>query len=243
MFRRHFISRRLHFRVLYGINQFQNQSSRIWYRFKPEGSGFFEYMALKTSFKTGFICLKPVYTKKYSKMRWSEMAPEHPSMVRPLRGRPFIVTCFESNLSTLPDMKLTFLLVLYRLLLPKISLFLLPQWPHFSRAIIAFSILWTEKKKWSPMKQTQNDKLCPQPVINMAPRTKWKNKMWTWELRVCFGNWSDVSRKNSKIKEALREPKNPSGHPKKTHSESDNLYLFPQPSKKKTFFPDIRENS
>ena len=62
------ISRRLHFRVLYGINQFQNQFSRILNRFKPEGSGFFEYFALKTSFKTGLIYLKPVYTRKYSKM-------------------------------------------------------------------------------------------------------------------------------------------------------------------------------
>ena len=35
-----------------------------------------------------FIYQKPVYTRKYSKMRWSEMAPEHPGMIRPLRGRP-----------------------------------------------------------------------------------------------------------------------------------------------------------
>ena len=62
------ISWRLHFRVLSGINQFQNQFSRIWNRFKPEGSGFFEYFTLKTSLKSGFTDLKPVYTRKYSKM-------------------------------------------------------------------------------------------------------------------------------------------------------------------------------
>ena len=48
------ISRRLHFRVFCGINQFQNQFSRIWNWFAPEGSGFFEYFALKTSVKAGF---------------------------------------------------------------------------------------------------------------------------------------------------------------------------------------------
>ena len=86
------ISRRLHFRVLYGINQFQNQFSRIWNRFKPEGYGFFEYFAFKTIFKTGFIYIWnrsiPGSTRKY---RWSEMAPEHPRMFRPLRGRPTVV--------------------------------------------------------------------------------------------------------------------------------------------------------
>ena len=61
------ISRRQHFRVLYGINQFQNQFSRIWNRFKPESSGFFKNFAFQTSLKIGFTYLKPVYTRKYSK--------------------------------------------------------------------------------------------------------------------------------------------------------------------------------
>ena len=56
------------FKYFNGVNQFQNQFSRIWNRFKPEDSGFFEYFALKTSLKTGFIYLKLVYTRKYSKM-------------------------------------------------------------------------------------------------------------------------------------------------------------------------------
>ena len=76
------ISRRLSFRVLYDINQFQNQFSRIWNRFKPVSSGFFEYFALKTSLKIGFIYLKPVYTIKYSKSRWSEMAQNVPTLER-----------------------------------------------------------------------------------------------------------------------------------------------------------------
>ena len=33
-----------------------------------------------------FIYQKPVYTRKYSKFRWSEMAPGHPGTFRPLRG-------------------------------------------------------------------------------------------------------------------------------------------------------------
>ena len=52
MFRRHFAE--VTFPSTLSIKQFQNQFSRIWNRFKPEGSGFFEYFTLKTSFKTGF---------------------------------------------------------------------------------------------------------------------------------------------------------------------------------------------
>ena len=39
--------------------------------------------------KPVFIYQKPVYTWKYLKIRRSEMAPQHPGMFRPLRGRPF----------------------------------------------------------------------------------------------------------------------------------------------------------
>ena len=38
------ISLHLEFQVLYGINQFQNQVSLIRNWFKPEGTGFFEYV-------------------------------------------------------------------------------------------------------------------------------------------------------------------------------------------------------
>ena len=75
----------------------------------------FEYFAVLTSFRTNFqgsetglhrkvldlsstllwklvskpvfIYQKPVYTRKYSKISRREMAPEHPGMFRPLRGR------------------------------------------------------------------------------------------------------------------------------------------------------------
>ena len=67
MFRRHFAEATFSSTLRY-VNQFQNQFSRIWNRLKPKVSGFFEYFALKTGLETGFVYLKPVYTRKYSKM-------------------------------------------------------------------------------------------------------------------------------------------------------------------------------
>ena len=74
------ISRRLHFRVLYGINQFQNQFSRIWNRFKPESSGIFSTLLWKPVWKPVSFIWNRFIPESTRKCRWSEMAPEHPRM-------------------------------------------------------------------------------------------------------------------------------------------------------------------
>ena len=48
---------------------------------------FFSTLLWKPVSKPVFTFQKPVYTRKYSTIRWSEMAPEHPGMFWPLRGR------------------------------------------------------------------------------------------------------------------------------------------------------------
>ena len=88
------ISRRLYFRVLYGINQFQNQFSKNLKPVLAWRFWIFEYFALKTSFKIGFICLKPVYARSTRKCRWSEMAPEHPACSDPWEGDPWKIKKF-----------------------------------------------------------------------------------------------------------------------------------------------------
>ena len=82
------ISRRLHFRVLCGINQYQP----VFKDLKLVWTGvcvldFSSTLLWKPVSEPVFIYQKPVYTRKYSKIRWSEMAPEHPGMFQPLRGR------------------------------------------------------------------------------------------------------------------------------------------------------------
>ena len=90
------ISRRLHFWVLYGINQFQNQSSRIWNWFEPESFAFFSTLLWKPVSKPVSFIWNRFIPESTQKSRWSEIAPEHPTMFRPMRRRSIEVPKLSS---------------------------------------------------------------------------------------------------------------------------------------------------
>ena len=85
------VSRRLHFRVLYGINQFQNQFSRIWNRFKPEGMDFL-VLCFENQFESRFhLSETGLYQKVLENIGGAKWLRNIPWCSDPWEGDPFII--------------------------------------------------------------------------------------------------------------------------------------------------------
>ena len=89
------ISRRLHFRVLYGINQFQIQFARIWNRYKLESSGFFSTLLWRPVWKPISFIWNRFIPESTRNCRWSEIFRlwNIPGCSNPWEGDPMIPHC------------------------------------------------------------------------------------------------------------------------------------------------------